>query len=165
MTARNDLKTQKDLDRFVSTLYTETWDPNLPVWRAFVINDLEDGRHVASTLLLLLPLRLFLQAATRELLGLPCRSTSQGEPSAFRDDNFVLWTLVEVKLFLRVSRCSHRRTFCILSLLSARICRCRSLLLLKIDHAIADGVGLLDVLFNIIDNTGGDSPKKLFGGD
>eukprot|EP00438_Fugacium_kawagutii_P009701 Skav230832 [mRNA] locus=scaffold3318:37965:43803:+ [translate_table: standard] len=83
VTARNDLKTQKDLDRFVSSLYTETWDPNLPVWRAFVINDLEDGRHIAS------------------------------------------------------------------------------LLLLKIDHAIADGVGLLDVLFNIIDNTGGDSPKKL----
>ena len=33
---------------------------------------------------------------------------------------------------------------------------------MKIDHAIADGVGLLDVLFNIIDNKGGgDSPKKL----
>lgn len=38
----------------------------------------------------------------------------------------------------------------------------RSLLLMKIDHAIADGVGLLDVLFNIIDNKGGgDSPRKL----
>ena len=33
---------------------------------------------------------------------------------------------------------------------------------MKIDHAIADGVGLLDVLFNIIDNKGGgDSPRKL----
>jgi hypothetical protein len=33
---------------------------------------------------------------------------------------------------------------------------------MKIDHAIADGVGLLDVLFNIIDSKGGgDSPKKL----
>eukprot|EP00435_Cladocopium_sp_Y103_P021264 s1900_g5.t1 len=79
VTARHDLKTQKDLDRFVSDLYTKTWEPDLPVWRAFVINDLEDGR---------------------------------------------------------------------------------SLLLMKIDHAIADGVGLLDVLFNIIDSKGGDSPRK-----
>ena len=31
---------------------------------------------------------------------------------------------------------------------------------MKIDHAIADGVGLLDVLFNIVEN-GGDSPRKL----
>lgn len=81
VTARDDLKTQKDLDCFVSDLYTKAWEPDLPVWRAFVINDLEDGR---------------------------------------------------------------------------------SLLLMKIDHAIADGVGLLDVLFNIIDSKGGgDSPKKL----
>lgn len=36
--------------------------------------------------------------------------------------------------------------------------------MMKIDHAIADGVGLLDVLFNLIDNKDtSDSPKKLPG--
>ena len=51
VTARDDQKTQKDLDRFVSDLYTKAWEPDLPVWRAFVINDLEDGRHAAWLLL------------------------------------------------------------------------------------------------------------------
>lgn len=81
VTTRHDLKSQQDLDQFVSNLYTEAWDPNLPLWRAYVINNLDDGR---------------------------------------------------------------------------------SLLMMKIDHAIADGVGLLDVLFNLIDNKDtSDSPKKL----
>eukprot|EP00438_Fugacium_kawagutii_P016624 Skav205644 [mRNA] locus=scaffold458:98794:105314:+ [translate_table: standard] len=66
------LKTESDLDHFVSGLYSEAWNPMLPLWRAYVINDLQDGR---------------------------------------------------------------------------------SLLLMKIDHAMADGVGLLEVLFHIIDPT------------
>lgn len=46
VTTRHDLKSQQDLDQFVSDLYTETWDPNLPLWRAYVINNLDDGRQL-----------------------------------------------------------------------------------------------------------------------
>ncbi|CAJ1328294.1 unnamed protein product [Effrenium voratum] len=68
------LTTEADLNRFVSGLYGQTWDPALPLWRAYVINHLEDGR---------------------------------------------------------------------------------SLLMMKIDHAMADGVALLDVLYHIIDSYDG----------
>lgn len=81
VTAPVGLKTDSDLDQFVSGLYSEAWDPMLPLWRAYVINDLQDGR---------------------------------------------------------------------------------SLLLMKIDHAMADGVGLLEVLFHIIDSSPETtSPAKL----
>lgn len=70
VTAPAGLRTERDLDQFVSDLYSQGWDPRLPLWRAYAINNLEDGR---------------------------------------------------------------------------------SLLMLKIDHAMADGVGLLEVLYHIID--------------
>ena len=44
VTVRNDLKTPEDLNRFVSEMYTKAWDPQLPLWRAYVINGLDDGR-------------------------------------------------------------------------------------------------------------------------
>ena len=73
VTAVVGLRTQKDLDGFVSELYSQAWDPELPLWRAYVINHLEDGR---------------------------------------------------------------------------------SLLMMKIDHAMADGMGLLDVLYHLTDYEG-----------
>ena len=79
VTAPEGLRTDADLNHFVSNLYAQSWDPVLPLWRAFVLNGLEDGR---------------------------------------------------------------------------------SLLMLKIDHAMADGVGLLDVLYHIIDSKEDNSPKS-----
>jgi len=41
-----NIKTTADLDKFVSEMYNTGWDPELPLWRGYVINDLEDGRSL-----------------------------------------------------------------------------------------------------------------------
>jgi len=42
----SDIKTQEDVNTFVSKLYEEEMTIDLPLWRAFVVNNLADGRSV-----------------------------------------------------------------------------------------------------------------------
>ncbi|CAE7456646.1 WSD1 [Symbiodinium natans] len=46
VTAVDDVKNRADLDSFVSAMYNQPWEPELPLWRAYVINNFDDGRSL-----------------------------------------------------------------------------------------------------------------------
>ncbi|CAJ1405659.1 unnamed protein product [Effrenium voratum] len=46
VTVREDLKGEGAVENFVMDFYTARWDPDLPLWRAHVVNNLYDGRHL-----------------------------------------------------------------------------------------------------------------------
>jgi len=43
---RDDVKTQADIDEFCSSIYMEDLGLELPRWRAFIFNNMADGRHM-----------------------------------------------------------------------------------------------------------------------